>query len=95
MTSRRLLPAVALALFLAACGDDATPEEGQASGEVLEGTISDAMLPLEQVRSQAPLADPADSSVTSAASGSAAAPAEDPPVAAEAEPEAAAPEAED
>jgi hypothetical protein len=28
------------------------------TGEVLEGTISDQMLPLDQVRSEAPLADP-------------------------------------
>ncbi|GGD58143.1 hypothetical protein GRI62_01660 [Erythrobacter arachoides] len=46
-------------LLLAACGDDApaTDEGGrEASGEVLEGSISDAMLPIEDVRSQPPLA---------------------------------------
>ncbi|RJY09183.1 hypothetical protein [Aurantiacibacter aquimixticola] len=47
--------------ILAACGEDAGPttdEDGrESSGEVLEGTISDAMLPLDQVRSQAPLAE--------------------------------------
>ena len=47
-------------LLLASCADDAAPtvEEGEreASGEVLEGSISDEMLPLEQVRSQAPSA---------------------------------------
>ena len=39
--------------LLAACGDDAA-EDGDgrsASGEVLEGTASDAMLPLDQLRS--------------------------------------------
>ena len=48
--------------LLAACQDDAAPAEGEGdvSGEVLEGTISDAMLPLDTVRSQPPLlnADP-------------------------------------
>ena len=57
-----LLPAAALTLMVAACGDDPAPvaEEGQreAGEEVLEGTISDDMLPLDQVRSQAPLAEP-------------------------------------
>lgn len=45
--------------LLAACGDDPVPvDEGRlASGEVLEGTISDDMLPLDRLRSQAPLAD--------------------------------------
>lgn len=52
-------------LALAACEDEAdvpaNDEDGrEASGEVLEGTISDAMLPLDEVRSQAPLAQPDD-----------------------------------
>lgn len=45
-------------LLLAACGDEgevSTENDGrEASGEVLEGSISDAMLPTDQVRSQAP-----------------------------------------
>lgn len=45
------------ALALAGCGESA-PERGsderQAAGEVLGGTISDAMLPLDQLRSQSP-----------------------------------------
>ena len=46
--------------LLAACQDDAAPAEGEGdvSGEVLEGTISDAMLPLDTVRSQPPLLNP-------------------------------------
>ena len=60
MTSK-FLPLIAFPLLLAACGDDAAPvseDDGrEASGEVLEGTISDAMLPLDEVRSQAPLAE--------------------------------------
>jgi hypothetical protein len=55
MTSRLLLPA--LCLTLAACGSDSkAPVAADAGGEVLEGSISDAMLPLDTVRSQAPLA---------------------------------------
>ena len=53
----RLLAAATLAALLAACNGDA-PEEGEATGEVLEGTISDEMLPLDRVQSEAPLADP-------------------------------------
>ncbi|WAT19212.1 hypothetical protein OZN62_06505 [Aurantiacibacter sp. MUD11] len=55
-------------LLLAACGDEAevdTEDDGrEASGEVLEGSISDAMLPVDRVRSQAPLvvASPAPAS---------------------------------
>lgn len=48
------------ALLLAACAEDdvaqpPTDEVRGASGEVLEGTISDAMIPLDQLRSQPPL----------------------------------------
>lgn len=45
-------------LLLSACGDDPVPDQSDqrtASGEVLEGTISDAMLPLDTVTSQPPL----------------------------------------
>ena len=56
MSSSRLLAAV-LAALLAACNGDA-PQEGEVTGEVLEGTISDEMLPLDRVQSEAPLADP-------------------------------------
>ena len=53
------LCAVLLIGLLAACSDDAAdPADGTggvASGEVLEGSISDAMLPLDELRSQAPL----------------------------------------
>lgn len=50
---------LALPLALAACEQQAAvPAEqgGAASGEVLPGSISDAMIPLEQLDSQAPLA---------------------------------------
>lgn len=50
--------AVALATcLLAACGDDARRGENDdrtAAGEVRGGTISDEMLPLDQLKSQSP-----------------------------------------
>jgi hypothetical protein len=48
-----------LALLASACTEDAATsaqQRGEASGEVLAGSISDAMIPLEQLDSQAPLA---------------------------------------
>lgn len=64
----RAAPFLALSLLAASCTDEAaTPAEqgGEAAGEVLGGSISDAMIPLERLDSQAPLAprqnaDPAD-----------------------------------
>ena len=53
-----ILPAI---IALAACGDDPAPPatgDGTASGKVLEGSISDAMLPLDTVQSQSPLLAP-------------------------------------
>ncbi|MDZ4274860.1 MAG: hypothetical protein U0995_02395 [Erythrobacter sp.] len=50
---------LALVLALAGCKDEvAAPAEkgGEATGEVLGGEINDAMIPLEQLESQAPLA---------------------------------------
>jgi hypothetical protein len=51
---------LALTLALAACeqqaADAPAQQGGAASGEVLPGSISDAMIPLEQLDSQAPLA---------------------------------------
>ena len=58
MTETRLILALAPVALLAACGGDATDDERAASGEVLEGSISDAMLPLDRVRSEPPLEDP-------------------------------------
>ncbi len=59
---KRFIPA--LALVLAACGGerDAEGERTTAAGEVLGGTISDDMLPLDTVTSQSPpLRDSAES----------------------------------
>jgi len=50
-----------LPLALAACEQQAAApaaKGGAPSGEVLAGSISDAMIPLEQLDSQAPLAPP-------------------------------------
>ena len=54
------LALLVLPLALAACeqqaADAPAAQGGAASGEVLQGSISDAMIPLEQLDSQAPLA---------------------------------------
>ena len=52
----RLLAAALPALLLAGCGNKVKDKDDQrtASGEVLDGTISDAMLPLASVTSQPP-----------------------------------------
>jgi hypothetical protein len=55
---KRLLLVLAPAVLLGAC-DNSPAETSATPGEVLEGTISDAMLPVDQVRSEPPLEDPA------------------------------------
>jgi hypothetical protein len=59
--AKRAAPVVAAVLLLAACEEEAAPEVersaeqgGRAAGDVLGGTISDDMLPLERPRSQSP-----------------------------------------
>jgi len=50
-----LAPAIVLTLMLGACGSDAPSPQGdarQAEGEVLEGSISDDMIELDQLRSR-------------------------------------------
>lgn len=56
MTPARLLVPLLATAALAACGGEAEtgPERRSAAGEVLGGTISDDMLPLDTVRSQSP-----------------------------------------
>lgn len=59
---KKALISVLLALAVAACTGDSKKDEGagKASGEVLAGSASDAMIPLDQVKSQAPLAPKAE-----------------------------------
>ena len=58
MTDKRPIVALLPLALLAACNEEATDDGRAASGEVLEGTISDAMLPLDRVQSEPPLEDP-------------------------------------
>jgi hypothetical protein len=53
----RIAPLV-MALALSACGEDdgKKAQGGTAQGEVLPGSVSDAMIAVDQVKSQAPLA---------------------------------------
>ncbi|WP_309751915.1 hypothetical protein [Novosphingobium sp.] len=54
---RSVVTMTCLALALGACkGEEKKAAGGTASGEVLPGSVSDAMLPLDTVKSQAPLA---------------------------------------
>ena len=53
----RLAAYAALPLMLAACQGEKKPAEAKtAQGEILPGSANDAMLPLDTVRSQPPLA---------------------------------------
>ncbi len=57
----RNLPILILALALAGCGSGKKDEgAGKAEGQILPASTSDAMLPLDTVRSQAPLAPKAE-----------------------------------
>lgn len=57
----RNLPILILALALVACGSGKKDEgAGKAEGQILPASASDAMLPLDTVRSQAPLAPKAE-----------------------------------
>ena len=64
-TRSKLALAIPVLLLLSACEDEpevSVEDDGrEASGAVLEGSISDEMIPLDQVRSQAPLAEPDES----------------------------------
>lgn len=55
-----IAPALILAASLTACGTDSGdtgPERRTAAGQVLGGEVSDAMIPLDTVRSTAPVAE--------------------------------------
>ena len=53
---RRFVAALALACSILAGCDRQAAEGTKATGEVLEGTVSDAMIATEQIRSEPPLA---------------------------------------
>jgi hypothetical protein len=84
---RHALSLLALTLLVAACGGAKKDEgAGTAAGEILPGSASDAMLPLDTVRSQAPLAPKVESTGATAsteadAAASDAAPAAEAPAA--------------
>lgn len=61
-----------LVLTLSACNGDAqNASSATAQGEVLPGSVSDAMIPLDQVKSQAPLAPKVEGGDKKAAMGTA------------------------
>lgn len=61
MKSELAYAALCLALALSACdGGKRQAAQGTAGGEVLEGSVSDSMLPVDRVRSQPPLAPKSD-----------------------------------
>ena len=65
MTTLRFAALIAVSLTLAGCQKERGPTDAKvAGGEVLPGSASDAMLPLDTVRSQAPLAPKSESSGT-------------------------------
>lgn len=59
MRNTLILTAASLALALSACDGGSTEpsgdERGSAAGEVLGGTVSDAMIPLDELRSTSPI----------------------------------------
>lgn len=58
MTHSRSLSLLLPILLLAGCDKSAENDKRSASGEVLRGTASDAMLPLDKLQSKAPLLAP-------------------------------------
>ena len=60
MMIRSALSLAAATVILSGCGDDSPPAETEveaernAKGEVIGGTISDAMIPLDRLHSQSP-----------------------------------------
>lgn len=51
-------------VLLTACNKTAKNDERSASGEVLQGTISDSMLPLDKLKSEPPLLAPSERAKT-------------------------------
>lgn len=62
LPSRSLVCALAPLLLLGGCGKSSAPQAGPtASGEILPGSVSDAMLDTDRSQAQAPLAPAAHS----------------------------------
>lgn len=62
LPSRHLIPALAPLLLLASCGKSSAPQAAStASGEILPGSVSDAMLDTDRSQAQPPLAPAAHS----------------------------------
>jgi hypothetical protein len=62
--SRSLALLLPLALLAGCNNKPATNDRRSASGEVLQGTTSDAMLPLDKLKSQPPLLAPSEAKTT-------------------------------
>lgn len=71
MFDRRFLIALPIAL-LAACGDKPEQAAGATSGQILPGSTSDDMLPVDTITSQPPMMGPEPAKASPVASGSAA-----------------------
>lgn len=64
LPSRLLTVSLAPALLLGGCGQSSAPQAAStASGEILPGSVSDAMLDTDRTQAQAPLAPAARSTV--------------------------------
>lgn len=74
LPSRHLILALApLLLLLGACGKSSAPQAGStASGEILPGSVSDAMLDTDRSQAQPPLAPAAHSAAPRTDSGASA-----------------------
>ncbi len=73
LPSRSLVCALAPLLLLSACGKSSAPQAGAtASGEILPGSVSDAMLETDRSQAQAPLAPTAHSAAAKADASTAA-----------------------
>lgn len=72
LPSRPLVFALAAVLLLSGCGKSSAPQASStASGEILPGSVSDAMLDTDQSQAQAPLAPAAHSTAPKADASSA------------------------
>lgn len=64
LTVTRLLALLLPLALLAGCHKSAQNDQRSASGEVLQGTVSDAMLPLDKLKSEPPLLAPSNAGTT-------------------------------